>query len=299
MYHGVVKNDATFFSPRHIDAKQFERQIKYLTDNFEIITPNIAFEYYRNGKSPSRKSIVITFDDGYQNNLDIALPILAKYNAQATFFISGTCVENKEINILWPDLIQLINYTSPSKTIQVNNIKYKNFIELELKQNIFDIMKKMSKVGRDSTIEQLSSLYDIKTLMSQIDPHIYKLLTAPEIRKLSKSKIVTIGSHGYGHYNLANIHLTEAVEDMKKSKNVLENVIQKNIIDFAYPDGNYNQSVLLEAQKLGFVNQFTVNYLREDDNTDINLMDRHGISSTTTYASNICNLVHAFKSKGH
>ena len=43
MYHGVVEKDSTKFSPRHITKEQFERQLIYFKNNFEIISMSEAF----------------------------------------------------------------------------------------------------------------------------------------------------------------------------------------------------------------------------------------------------------------
>ena len=59
-YHGVVKQDSTFISPRHITKDQFEQHIKYLKRKFNIISMNEMFEMHRENISPDKWTITIS-----------------------------------------------------------------------------------------------------------------------------------------------------------------------------------------------------------------------------------------------
>ena len=111
MYHGVTTENSNYFSPRHISANQFEKHLRYYSKEFDVISILEAFEYLKNNNKPKRKSITISFDDGYRNNLYTALPLLEKYNMKATFFVSGICTEEMQIRALWPDIISYLNYS--------------------------------------------------------------------------------------------------------------------------------------------------------------------------------------------
>jgi len=54
-----------------------------------------------------------------------------------------------------------------------------------------------------------------------------------------------------------------------------------------------------EAEKLGYDYQIAVDYVYPEDSTDLRIMNRHGIPSTTTYEANILLLNNAFRSKGY
>lgn len=87
MYHRVIddKKYAGVYDT-HVTLENFEKQMKYIKDNgYEAIT----FEDIANGEYKNRfnkKYVVITFDDGYKDNLKNALPILKKYNLKAVLF---------------------------------------------------------------------------------------------------------------------------------------------------------------------------------------------------------------------
>lgn len=74
----------------------FEKEMKYLSDNgYKSISLKDYIDYIKNEKKISfgEKSVIITFDDGYRSQYDVALPILKKYNLSATFFIYSDCID--------------------------------------------------------------------------------------------------------------------------------------------------------------------------------------------------------------
>lgn len=298
MYHGVVKKDSNFFSPRHMLDTQFEKHMKYLAKNFDVISTEEAFEHCRNGTSPKRKSVTVTFDDGYKNNLDTALPIIEKYGIKTTFFISGVCAENNPNSLLWADLVQFINHFTPGNRIEIGDQCFVNFVEVQTSKNLYQFIKSLSKDERDNVLNELRSKYDVDNQLVKLDKEIWELMNQEDLRKLSASPLVTIGSHGYLHYNLANIDLQDAVDDMLKSKQILEKTIGKEIKSIAYPDGNYDENVKQKAEEMGYTEQFAVTYRSLEDKADKRILDRHGLSSTTTFESNMFFLAKAFKSKG-
>ena len=86
MYHMI--RDAISgkkFNSLRVSPKNFEKQVKYLHDNgWHSYTMEESIRLKNNLPS---KSVVITFDDGYQDNLTNALPILKKYGFKATIYL--------------------------------------------------------------------------------------------------------------------------------------------------------------------------------------------------------------------
>lgn len=298
MYHGVVSTDSCYFSPRHITKKQFEEHLKYFKENFEIISTDEAFRKVSDKEILSKKYLTISFDDGFKNNLTTALPLLEKYHIPTTFFISSVCVEDHEDNYLWPEVISAINYFYKNESIEINNMTFKN-LKCE-KENIYlpDFIKSLTYEKRDSVLKLIEKKYDLKSKIESLPEEIWKLLNKQELIELSKSSIVTIGSHGHRHFNLAEIEPEAAMEELRNSKELLSKSINSDVSLIAYPDGSYNENVKNIAEELGYSGQYAVKYKTSKDYTDTRIMNRHGISSTTTFDSNMLVLNRAFKKKG-
>ena len=92
LYHSISNDN----SPMSLNINFFENQMKYLKNNgfqtvdFNEIDPNLK----------SKKQIIITFDDGYKDILNNALPILKKYNFKATsFFVTNLIGQNNSWDV--------------------------------------------------------------------------------------------------------------------------------------------------------------------------------------------------------
>ena len=81
MYHSVCEKEP---SPYTVTPRQLESDLSWLSDNgFESVTAEQLISYTRGvGKLPE-KPVLITFDDGFYNNLSLALPLLEKYDMTA------------------------------------------------------------------------------------------------------------------------------------------------------------------------------------------------------------------------
>lgn len=81
-YHSIMDEPATEYANFFVRQSDFEEQIAFLkSEGFEFL---FAHEYDK----PCKKGVIITFDDGYKDNLTTALPVLQKYNAKATIFVT-------------------------------------------------------------------------------------------------------------------------------------------------------------------------------------------------------------------
>jgi peptidoglycan/xylan/chitin deacetylase (PgdA/CDA1 family) len=290
MYHGVVNRDSTDFFPRHITAEEFEKQLVYFKNNFEIISPHQAFENILNYRETKKPCISISFDDGYLNNKTVALPLLEKYQIPATFFISSVCSRPANDHIFWSDVVAFSRAFSKENWIEIKGIKFfkkKKYDLIDIKTGIsaYSYLKKMKVTERDEAIIDLKTRYEIREKLELLPFEFWKLMDHQQLKKFSSHPLVNIGSHGHRHFNLGQIEPKDALFEMQHSKNQLEKTIGKSVDYFAFPDGCYNDNVLEIGRKIGYKGFFgvaPVNNQRPDD-----LLFRHGISATTTTSSNL------------
>ena len=88
-YHSISRNRKDALS---VSAIEFEKQLKWLKNkNYKVVTIEEAI------RMKNQKSAVITFDDGYRDNYEIAFPILKKYGFNATIFIATDFIGTEKI----------------------------------------------------------------------------------------------------------------------------------------------------------------------------------------------------------
>ena len=90
MYHSLLK-DEKLQNDYTVSPTLFENDLKYLTENgYTTVVVKDLIDYVYGKKSLPEKCIMLTFDDGYNNNYTDLYPLLQKYNVKATIFISAS-----------------------------------------------------------------------------------------------------------------------------------------------------------------------------------------------------------------
>jgi peptidoglycan/xylan/chitin deacetylase (PgdA/CDA1 family) len=93
MYHDVLQNPKKIY-PYVIAPAQLEQDLLYLRDNgYQTVVTQDLVDFVEQGKPLPEKPIMLTFDDGYFNNVYYAEPLLKKYGMRAVMFVVGTFCE--------------------------------------------------------------------------------------------------------------------------------------------------------------------------------------------------------------
>ena len=106
MYHQVNYTDRT--QPNWVSPQNFEWQMAYLKKHgYRVIRLAELVEAIEADKPLPKKSAVITFDDGYENNFTQAYPILRKYGFPAIIFVASDKV-NTEQYLTWEQIKEMV-----------------------------------------------------------------------------------------------------------------------------------------------------------------------------------------------
>ncbi|MBE3580959.1 MAG: polysaccharide deacetylase family protein [Thermoanaerobacteraceae bacterium] len=100
VYHNIVA-DASKAAGSSLTVKEFAEQMAYLyANNYQTLGLEELLTYY-NGQSFPEKSVMLTFDDGYQSFYTLAYPVLKKYGFRATIFPIVGMTPGLERQIIW------------------------------------------------------------------------------------------------------------------------------------------------------------------------------------------------------
>lgn len=249
IYHRVLREPDPLF-PAEVDAARFDAQMNLLARMFNILPMTEAVEHLKSGTLPARAAC-ITFDDGYADNAEIALPILKKHRIPATFFIATGYLDGgmmfndciiETIRMTQRDSLDLTALglekfplgTHQHKHAAINNIlaelKYK---PLEQRQAMVEAISKFAAVGLP------------KDLMMRTE----------QVRLLSDAGM-EIGGHTVCHPILTSIDNMAATAEIENGKRYLESITGKPVRVFAYPNGkpetDYNAAHVKIVKELGF-----------------------------------------------
>ena len=230
IFHRIHPEKDPLF-PDEITREEFDKKIEIISRAYNVLPLDYAVEKMQSGKLP-RRAVCITFDDGYADNHDVALPILKKWNVPATFFIATGFVDG---GIMWNDtIIESIRLSNKEELdLSLFGLEKINIINNEKKresiENILVKIKYMKPEEREKCITY------IKNETGTILPDDL-MMTSDMIKNLHKAGMI-IGAHTVTHPILANIDIKQAKLEIEESKNVLNDLLGEEIDIFAYPNG--------------------------------------------------------------
>ncbi len=258
-YHGIVEKKR---DPR------LERNFTLLSDfrehiNFfrrqNVMSCNELLEHFQNKKPLKRQGIVITFDDGYANNLLVA-DIMASLRLPWALFVStGSCGHE---NTIWTVELALFLLYGECAGIEIfkKNWFLRNRQEREMAfQKIRTEMKSLSFASQASAMNFLKAQFPEgeKERLLKAFPD-FQMLSWPEIKQLADSG-VEIGSHGvYHEIHHANQPLAARQHALKESKVELEKKLNRICRFFAFPNGDALKSSPRELRDSGYQLGFTM-----------------------------------------
>lgn len=296
-FHGVTNIKGNRFNNRHLDVDDFEKTIVYFKKNFNIAPLKELFEYHAQNKKFSKKTIALTFDDGYINNFTQALPVLKKHNVPATFYLISKGLKDKSYYV-WPDIIDLIQRELKEDIIiDAGKFKYPGFYCETLKLNLIDFLKSAG-LKREKYIQELSAKYPFYKEIAQKFPQLIELVREQEFKNYANEPLIEYGSHTHTHYNLEFLPDDECRKELEESKKIIEEVTGKKVVSLAFPDGSYSKKTLEIAFNSGYKNLVAVDYKFNEDNMQKGLLSRFTISNSTTVESNMLRLALQFDKYG-
>lgn len=300
-YHGVVDQPQPEISVNHMSTKAFDDQISYFKRNFNLLGLDDFIEMVHSDKPSPKKSILITFDDGYANNYDYAFPILQKHKAPAVIFpVTGLIGSN---NASWYDYFDLTKHLLTDSTIS-NKIKIIAndfgliFHNLENLHTLTEQFKSFDSVKKDAFLLQYMNIVGDDDFHDSGKTKFWTMLNEEQIREMSASGLITFGSHTVTHPNLDLIDPTIARKELTESKALLEKITGKSVKSIAFPDGGYNDSIKNLVREIGYSTMFSVTPKCESDERENDIFRRFSVPNTTTTSSVIFNACNAFRKQG-
>ena len=190
-FHGIVDKPLPFQ-----DCKSFfEKQLKYLKDNFEAVKFSNAIILLEENKIKGLMAS-INFDDGYQNNFSIAFPILEKLQLPATIFLTTHFVDSQET--IWFCKLLLALANTKKKILEWDNDCYPILTSKEKTQTSTIVRKKLIDLPHPELLSEVDKI--VQKLTGKRDLSIsnespFKILTIKQIRELKKSGLIEFGVH--------------------------------------------------------------------------------------------------------
>ena len=249
IYHRVRPEVDSLF-PSELDARRFDEQMTWVSSALNVVPLTEAVEMLRQDRLPSRAAC-ITFDDGYQDNLEVALPILQRRRLSATVFVASGFLDGGR---MWNDtVIEAIRRTSATGIdLGFLGLEYRRLgttaDRRTVIRDVLDHVKYLEPGARQAHADTLARL-------AGVDLPNDLMLRSEQVRDLHAAGI-SIGAHTVTHPILAQLDNDAAFSEIQAGRDALELIVNARVTLFAYPNGkpgvDYGPAHVAMVRKLGF-----------------------------------------------
>jgi peptidoglycan/xylan/chitin deacetylase (PgdA/CDA1 family) len=189
---------------------------------------------------PSRKPrVVVTFDDGYRDNLANALPIAESKGVPITFFVTSGILGNH--GGFWWDRLGTLLRARPPHVREIDLPVNGRNVRLPLGSSgiraDLDSVRRRLLPLRVTEIERVLDAISAQWQVSSAPPPDAGTLTPEDLGELAASDTATIGAHTVDHVRLQDRPAREQQDTISGSKQMLERSIGRTVSHFAYPFG--------------------------------------------------------------
>ena len=227
-----------YFNSSIKNLRSFIDDLDYFLRHYTPVELDDIINHLNGTKLLKKNSFMPTFDDGFREVHDIIAPALFKKGIKSIFFITTSCVDNKEL--LYPHKMRLLirylnSFTDKKKINEVNCLLLQNQVP---GINIVDRLKRIS-YNKRRLLDRVAEILGLDFSQYLVKKQPY--LTTNQIRKLLKEGF-EIGSHSIDHPRFQEISLEEQIRQVKESTDWLSNTFNFNCRAFAFPFADDNVS---------------------------------------------------------
>jgi peptidoglycan/xylan/chitin deacetylase (PgdA/CDA1 family) len=243
-FHRVHARADSIF-PDELDAERFDQRMRFVAQTFNVLTLGQAISRLAAGSLPPR-AMVITFDDGYADNVEVALPVLRRHGLAATFSVATGFLDGGR---MWNDSVIECLRATAKDSLDLEAFGLRRLPVAEAKDRRVAIEQLLSRIKyltvaeRDQAITRLQAICGVAALPRGL------MMRTEQVRELHRAGM-EIGGHTVNHPILLSLTLAEAESEIVEGKRRLEAICDSPVDVFAYPNGIPGQDYTAEHAKL-------------------------------------------------
>ncbi|WP_458071077.1 polysaccharide deacetylase family protein [Rhodanobacter sp. BL-MT-08] len=237
-------------------AAKFREQMLLLKRHFHPTALSDVVAALKSGKRLPVNAVVITFDDGYDDNYRVAYPILREFDIPATFFVSTGHVESGQ-PFAYDWLVHMIlaarvpRLVLPELGIDVTMPSTRTE-RRELARQVLRIMKSIAAASQSALITRLEKDWQMPRDRSHPD---CRPISWNQLREMHAAGF-EIGSHGVHHHMLAKLPYAEMVGELVQSRVAIARELGMPAQLLSYPVGGdlaFDEPVMAAAEAAGYL----------------------------------------------
>jgi Predicted xylanase/chitin deacetylase len=261
-----------------VSARHFQEQLDVLCAQARPMHLTELVQRMAEGTLPDR-SVAVTFDDGYADNLTLARPLLQRYSVPASVFVAtGTLTGQREF--WWDELAQMLLSpgTLPSRLVFHIRRQMSEWAVGASEYSVEAFNRHRSwKVSDEWTPSRRHDLY--RSLCVQLRPlpdqereavlreirmqtgtpaavrPSHRTLRPEELIELTDGGLVDVGAHSVTHPVLGGLPQSAQEHEIRHSKQRLEEILGRQVKSFTYPHGglfDFSSTTVAAVRDAGF-----------------------------------------------
>lgn len=266
-YHRVVDDFAaaarTEMASMLISARMFEQHLDWIGRHFRFVDLDVIGIAVRNRVPFEEPVAAVTFDDGYQDIYEHAVPILKRKGIPAAAFVVTDLIGRTS----WQIHDQLYHLVAKGFATWDNPRRQLHGVLSDLGLPASNILRRRidthTPLMAVSTMLPKLSREDVGRVMQYLEWNVGNgfvgvppTLTWPMLKQMRRDGF-TIGSHTRSHVSLPMEGAAIAADELIESKRVLERELDGSIDHFAYPGGQFTPAVVDALEQSGYRYAYT------------------------------------------
>lgn len=269
IFHRVLPQVDPLF-PDEMDAARFDAVCGWLKSWFNVLPLDEAVRRLKNGTLPQR-AMALTFDDGYADNHDVALPILKRHGLPCAFFIATGFLDGGR---MWNDTVIESVRRTPLAGLPLQALGLQGLGETD----VSSVPAKQAAIGaviraiKYLPVDHRLALTESLAALARVAPPTDLMMTSAQVREMRRAGM-QIGAHTVSHPILAKLDDESARREIRDSKHRLEDLLDEPVTLFAYPNGkpdeDYSPQSVVIARELGFEAAVATSWGASNAKTDL------------------------------
>ena len=298
MLHGVMApHSQTSWTPLRpqISPDELKRTLDILSRYYKFITIDQTIDILEGKAAPIDNALLITFDDGYRNNIDYALPIFEQFGIKPILFVATGHLDSRLP--FWFDRIdyalqqnmgELISfeyqgneYCFDATSLPALKASYQNFRDdckyaftddIDMNQ-LFNALSEMLESRSGKALRDICVEDDWSGIVSW-----------EQLKETVKFNRIDVGSHTVDHWRLDSLSEPQIIAQLQQSKMRIEDELATQCQYFCYPNGNYNELAVSLTKESGYRAAFATKGKLCKINDDLMTLKRFSFPENKTSA---------------
>jgi peptidoglycan/xylan/chitin deacetylase (PgdA/CDA1 family) len=244
VYHRVADpTNIDDLDPELVDAtpEDFDAQMAYLRRNFRPVSIDEVLQANRERRALPPNSVLVSFDDGYRDNYQLALPILQRHGIRAVFYVTTGYLTDRRL--FWWERINMHVRASTARELRLD-YPAPEVLDLSTpaakaraKQRLTRIVKDHRALDVERFLDGVTQGCGVRWSDEESRRHGDRaLMTWDDVRALRKAGM-GIGSHTTTHRVLQTLAAADLETELRASRATLEEQLDEPVTTIAYPVG--------------------------------------------------------------